>query len=104
MGCRPRQAYDRPRPRFARQAEEDAMRPIMNIKMCAFVAAALAVPAFAPAPAFAASADYYLKFGDVKPVPSKVEGGEAAARSAPGKHIEILSWSWGATSMAKYGA
>jgi len=80
------------------------MRPIMNIKMCAFVAAALAVPAFAPAPAFAASADYYLKFGDVKPVPSKVEGGEAAARSAPGKHIEILSWSWGATSMAKYGA
>lgn len=89
------------------------MRPIMNITMCAVVAAAVA----APAPAFAASADYYLKLGDVKgesaarsgsPVPSGVEGG---------KHIEILSWSWGTTmagdwdgtikgaaSTAKYGA
>jgi hypothetical protein len=61
------------------------MRPIMKIPMCAFVAAAVA----APAPTFAASADYYLKLGDVK--------GESAARSGPGKHIEILSWSWGTT-------
>ena len=67
------------------------MRPIMNIKMCAFVAAALAAPAFAPAPAYAAPADYYLKLGDVK--------GESAAKTGPGKHIEIQSWSWG-TSMA----
>jgi hypothetical protein len=55
--------------------------------MCAFVAAAVAAPA--PTPAVAASADYYLKLGDVK--------GESAARSGAGKHIEILSWSWGAT-------
>jgi len=86
------------------------MRPIMNIKMCVSVAAALAAPALAPAPAYAASADYYLKLGDIK--------GESAAKAGPGKHIEILSWSWGATmaagdwdgtikgsaSTAKYGA
>jgi len=85
------------------------MRPIMNMEMCALVAAALAAPALAPNPAHAASADYYLKLGDVK--------GESAARSGPGKHIEILSWSWGttvavggdgtitgATNAAKYGA
>lgn len=91
------------------------MRPIMNSKVCALVAAALAAPALAPTPAYAASADYYLKLGDVKPVLSKVEGGELVARSGPGKHIEILSWSWGSTmaigengtgvaSTAKYGA
>jgi hypothetical protein len=85
------------------------MRPIINIKMCAFVAAALATPALAPTPAYAASADYYLKLGDVK--------GESAARSGSGKQIEILSWSWGETmagdwdgtikgaaSTAKFGA
>lgn len=94
------------------------MRPIMNIPMCAFAAAALA----ASAPAFAASADYYLKLGDIKPVLSKVEGGESAARSGSpvpsgaDKRIAILSWSWGATNAgrvnlnssksnaAKYGA
>ena len=84
------------------------MRPIMKIPMCAFVAAVVAAPA--PTPAYAASADYYLKLGDIK--------GESAARSGPGKHIEILSWSWGTTmagdwdgtikggaaSTAKYGA
>ncbi|MEP6983462.1 MAG: hypothetical protein ABI853_07440 [Sphingomicrobium sp.] len=64
------------------------MRPIMKIPMCAFVAAAVAAPA--PTPAYAASADYYLKLGDIK--------GEAAARSGAGKRIEILSWSWGATN------
>ena len=68
------------------------MRPIMNIRMCAIAAAALAAPALAPNPAYAASADYYLKLGDIK--------GEAAARSGAGKHIEILSWSWGATMAA----
>ena len=79
------------------------MRPIMNMPMCAIVAAALA----APAPALAASADHYLKLGDVK--------GELAASNGPGKQLEILSWSWGATSewdgtikgaasTAKYGA
>ena len=66
------------------------MRPIMKTTLCALVAAAVA------APAFAASADYYLKLGDIK--------GESAARSGPGKQIEILSWSWGAASTAKYGA
>jgi type VI protein secretion system component Hcp len=80
------------------------MRPIMNITMCALVAAALAAPALATTPAYAASADYYLKLGDIKPVLSKVEGGEAALRSGAGKHIEILSWSWGATNAGKYGA
>jgi hypothetical protein len=70
------------------------MRLIMKIAMCALVAAAVAAPA--PTPAYAASADYYLKLGDVK--------GESAARSGAGKHIEILSWSWGATNAGKYGA
>ena len=82
------------------------MRPIMKIPMYAFVAAAVAAPAATPA--FGASADYYLKLGDVK--------GESAARSGAGKHIEILSWSWGETNAgrvnlnssksnaAKYGA
>ncbi|MEA3059091.1 MAG: hypothetical protein QOE50_503 [Sphingomonadales bacterium] len=83
------------------------MRPIMKIPMCALVAAAVAAPVATPA--YAASADYYLKLGDIK--------GESAARSGGGKHIEILSWSWGATmagdwdgtikgaaSTAKYGA
>ena len=74
------------------------MRPIMKITMCAFVAAAVA------APAFAASSDYYLKLGDIKPVLSKVEGGESAAKASGGKQIEILSWSWGAASTAKFGA
>ena len=66
------------------------MRPIMKTTLCALVAAAVA------APAFAASADYYLKLGDVK--------GESAARTGAGNRIEILSWSWGAASTAKYGA
>ena len=70
------------------------MRPIMNIAMCAIVAAALAAPA--PTPASPASADYYLKLGDIK--------GEAAGRSGAGTRIDILSWSWGATSNAKFGA
>ena len=66
------------------------MRPIMKITMCAVVAAAVAVPAFA------ASSNYYLKLGDIK--------GESAARSGPGKQLEIESWSWGAASTAKFGA
>ena len=66
------------------------MRPITKLTMCALVAAAVA------APAFAASSNYYLKLGDIK--------GESAARSGAGKQIEILSWSWGATNTAKYGA
>jgi len=82
------------------------MRPIIRIPMCALVAAAVAAPA--PTPAYAASADYYLRLGDVK--------GESAARSGPRQSIEILSWSWGATdagrvnlnssksNAAKYGA
>jgi len=82
------------------------MRPITKIPMCAFAAAALAAPV--PTPAYAASADYYLKLGDIK--------GESAARSDAGKRIEILSWSWGETNAgrvnlnssksnaAKYGA
>src|SRR5438067_2775556 len=63
--------------------EEDAMRPIMNITMCALVATAVAAPALAPTPAYAASADYYLRLGDVK--------GDSAARTGPRQHIEILS-------------
>ncbi len=59
------------------------MRPITKLTMCAFAASAIA------APAFAASSNYYLHLGDIK--------GESAARSGPGKHIEILSWSWGTT-------
>jgi hypothetical protein len=70
------------------------MRPIMNIAMCVIVAAALAAPV--PTPASPASADYYLKLGDIK--------GEAAGRSGAGTRIDILSWSWGATSNAKFGA
>src|SRR3954451_23212651 len=70
MGCRPRQVYGRPAT-VCSPGEEDVMRPIIKIAMCALVAAALA----APAPAFAASADYYLKLGDIK--------GETAARSGP---------------------
>lgn len=66
------------------------MRPIMKTTLCALVAAAVA------APAFAASSNYYLKLGDIK--------GESAAKAGPGKQIEILSWSWGAASTAKYGA
>jgi hypothetical protein len=59
--------------------------------------------------AWAASADYYLKLGDVK--------GGSAARAGAGKNIEILSWSWGeamtgdwdgtikgSSSAAKFGA
>jgi hypothetical protein len=80
---------------------EDAMRPIIKATLCALAAAAVAVPAFA------ASADYYLKLGDVK--------GGAAAKAGAGKQLEILSWSWGeagswdgtikgAASAGKYGA
>jgi hypothetical protein len=97
MGRGPRKAYDRPRYSLS-AGEENAMRPIMKIAMWAFITAALA------APAFAAASDYYLKLGDIKPVLSKGQGGEGAARSGAGKRIEILSWSWGATSNAKYGA
>jgi hypothetical protein len=68
------------------------MRPIMKTTMCALVAAAVT----APAPALAASADYYLKLGDVK--------GESAAKAGTGKRLEIESWSWGATSAEKFGA
>ncbi|MEP7130638.1 MAG: hypothetical protein ABI770_05870 [Sphingomicrobium sp.] len=74
------------------------MRPIIKTTLCALAAAAVA------APAFAASSDYYLKFGDIKPVLSKAEGGTSAAKASSGKQIEILSWSWGAPSSAKYGA
>jgi hypothetical protein len=78
------------------------MRPIMTTTICALAAAAAA--GSAPAPAVAAASDYYLRLGDVKPVLSKVEGGEPAARSGAGQAIAILAWSWGATSTAKYGA
>ena len=66
------------------------MRPIMKTTMCALVAAAVAAPAHA-------AINAYLELGPIKgesaarsgkPVPSGVEGT---------KHIEILSWSWGAT-------
>lgn len=86
------------------------MRRVMTYTIFASAAAAVA------GSAVAASADYYLKLGDVKPVLSKVEVGE----SQDDRHknqIEILSWSWGATmagdwdgtikgaaSAGKYGA
>jgi hypothetical protein len=63
------------------------MRPIIEAAICALAAAAVG------APAFAASADYYLKLGPVK--------GDSA-RS--GGQLEILSWTWGAAGAAKYGA
>ncbi|HKC04142.1 MAG TPA: hypothetical protein VKC17_12660 [Sphingomicrobium sp.] len=66
------------------------MRPIIKTTLCAAVAAAVA------APACAASSNYYLKLGDVR--------GVSAARSGAGKQLEIESWSWGATSTAKFGA
>ena len=53
------------------------MRPIIKTTLCALVAAAVA------APALAASSNYYLKLGDIK--------GELAARSGPGKQLEIES-------------
>jgi hypothetical protein len=65
------------------------VRPIMKTAMCALAAAAVA------APAFAASSNYYLKLGDIK--------GELAAKSGAGKQLEILAWSWGATSAGKFG-
>jgi hypothetical protein len=76
------------------------MHPIIKATMCALAAATVA------GPAFAASADYYLKLGDVKPALSKAEGGGSAAKAGAGKRIAILSWSWGAAqaSAAKYGA
>jgi hypothetical protein len=66
------------------------MRPIIKTTLCALAATAVA------APVFAASADYYLKLGDVK--------GGSVAKAGAGKQIEILSWSWGAAGSAKYGA
>jgi hypothetical protein len=66
------------------------MGPIVRATIFAVAAAALA------GPAFAASADYYLKLGDVK--------GGSAAKTGAGHRIEIVSWSWGAGSSAKYGA
>lgn len=66
------------------------MRAIITTTLCALVAAAVA------APALAASADYYLKLGDVK--------GGLAAKAGAGQQMEILSWSWGAAVSAKYGA
>jgi len=79
------------------------MRPVAKLISCAFVASVVA------APAVAASADYYLKLGDVK--------GELAAKGSAGKQIQILSWSWGeatagdwdgtikgATEAGKFGA
>ena len=71
------------------------MRPIIKTTLCALAAAAVA------GPAFAASADYYLKLGD----DLKAEG-RSAAKAGAGKRIEILSWSWGAApaGSAKYGA
>src|SRR3954447_2582219 len=63
------------------------MRRIVEAALCALAAAAVA------APAFAASADYYLKLGEPK-------GGSAAKAG----QLEILSWSWGAAGAAKYGA
>jgi hypothetical protein len=54
--------------------------------LCAFAAIAL------PAPALAASSDYFLKLGGVS--------GEAAARGHK-DWIEIQSWSWGATNTRK---
>lgn len=79
------------------------MRPVAKLTLCAFFASVIA------APAVAASADYYLKLGDVK--------GELAAKGGAGKQIEILSWSWGtatasdwdgtiksATAAGKFGA
>jgi hypothetical protein len=68
--------------------------------LCVLVAAAVA------APAFAAASNYYLKLGDIRPVPSGVEGGASAAKAKGGHKdwIEIQSWSWGATSAGKFGA
>jgi hypothetical protein len=66
------------------------MRPMIKTTLCALVAAAVA------APAFAASSNYYLKLGDVR--------GESAAKASGGRQLEILSWSWGATSAGKFGA
>ena len=63
------------------------MRSIIKYTLCTVVVVGLA------APAFTASADYYLKLGPVKC--------EAAGRATPapsavaGDQIEILSWSWG---------
>jgi hypothetical protein len=82
------------------------MHPISTLKLAGFSVAAMAM--FAAAGAAAAAADYYLKLGDIK--------GEVAAKAGSGKHIEIMSWSWGptmagnwdgtinsATSTAKFG-
>ena len=68
------------------------MRPIIRTTLCALAAAALAAPAVA-------ASNYYLHLDDGK-------GGSAAARASGGHKdwIEILSWSWGATNSAKYGA
>jgi hypothetical protein len=76
------------------------MRPMIKTTLCALAAAAVA------GPACAASADYYLKLGDVKPALSKAEGGGSAAKAGSAKRIEILSWSWGSApaGTAKYGA
>jgi type VI protein secretion system component Hcp len=65
--------------------EEDAMRPITKLTICALAAAAMA----APGQAVAAN---YLKIGDVKT--RSTAGGANAAQ------IEILSWSWGETQTA----
>jgi hypothetical protein len=98
MGRRCRKVYDHPGYSLL-AGEDDAMRTIIKTTLCALAAAGVA------APAFAASADYYLKLGDIKPVLSKVEGGEAAKAGAGGR-IAISSWSWGAApaGSAKYGA
>ena len=65
------------------------MRSITRTTIFALAAAAIATPAFAAVSA-------YLEIGPIK--------GESAAKNAPAKQIEILSWSWGATNAGKYGA
>ena len=64
------------------------MRPIISA-VCALAAISLAAPAFA-------AAEHHLHLDNPK--------GESAARAHSGTQLEILSWSWGATGTAKYGA
>ena len=59
------------------------MRPIMKTTMCALVAAAVTAPAHA-------AINAYLELGPIK--------SESAGRGDHKDQIEILSWSWGATT------
>ena len=69
------------------------MRPIMKTTLCALVAAALAAsprPARSPLRRTIISSSATSK-------PEQSEG-RVGREGGPGKQIEILSWSWGATS------